>query len=422
MLNIYLTSKRFFCQVYISASVCFGAIAPATHAAESLTDALTYGKITGQARYRYEWVDQEGRTEKASASTLRTQLGYLTEDYLDLSVFSQFEDVRVVGNERYNSTINGLIQYPLVLDPEGTEINQAYLSYKGLSGTVLKYGRQVIAYDNYRFIGEAGWRQNQQTYDAFTVVNTSLAGTTLSYAHVINVNRVFGDHSAIGNLRMDGDLLNIAYRGWSAGTLISYGYFLDYTPAQPFAGAASNKTLGVRFDGSVRVSAYDILYTAERAHQSDYAEGAATVDADYTLGLLGINAGGVQAKLGYELLTGNGVYALQTPLASLHPFNGWADKFLSTPVDGLEDIFFSVGASPGGMGLLIVYHRYRADSLGYDYGSEWNLLVSKKLNKYLTLLVKYATYDGDSSTMGQVRNPALVRDLDRLWIQAEWQL
>ena len=31
---------------------------------------------------------------------------------------------------------------------------------------------------------------------------------------------------------------------------------------------------------------------------------------------------------------------LQTPLATLHAFNGWADMFLTTPANGLQDLYF----------------------------------------------------------------------------------
>ena len=162
-------------------------------AAVEFVEALTGGKTSLQMRYRYELVEQENISRSASASTLRTQLGYMTGDYHGFGAFLQFEDVRVIGDEHYNSTVNGLTQYPVVVDPESTEVNQAYLSYKGLPGTLFKYGRQVITYDNHRFIGDVGWRQNQQTFDAFSVANTSLPGTTISYAHVVNANRIFGE-------------------------------------------------------------------------------------------------------------------------------------------------------------------------------------------------------------------------------------
>ena len=406
-------------------AACLAALAVPASAADSLADALTGGKVSANLRYRYEWVDQEGVAEKAGASTLRTVLGYTTGDYHGFGGFVQFEDVHVVGNERYNSTINGLTQYPVVADPADTEVNQAYLSYKGIPGTVLKYGRQVIIYDNHRFIGNVGWRQNEQTYDAFSAVNSSLPSTVISFAHVDNANRIFSEeHPTLSDVKMNGELLNVAYKGLKAGALVGYGYFLDFEPGQPFPITASNKTLGLRFDGGFPIGGSKLLYTAEFAKQSDYKDGATTVDADYGYAMLGIDLGGVQIKLNYELLSGDGVYGFATPFATLHAFNGWADKFLTTPKDGIKDAFISVGGAWLGVNLLAVYHDYSSDNLGYSYGSEWNALASKKIDKNLTLTAKYAAYNGDTNSLNQTRNPApaaLARDIDKIWLQAEVQ-
>lgn len=407
------------------AVACLTALAVPASAADSLADALTGGKVSASLRYRYEWVDQEGVAEKAGASTLRTVLGYTTGDYHGLGAFVQFEDVHVVGNERYNSTVNGLTQYPVVADPEDTEVNQAYLSYKGIPGTLLKYGRQVIIYDNHRFIGNVGWRQNEQTYDAFSLVNSSLPGTVISFAHVDNANRIFSEkHPTLSDVEMNGELLNVAYKGLKAGALVGYGYFLDYEPGQPFPITASNKTLGLRFDGGFPLGGSRLLYTAEYAKQSDYKDGATTVDADYGYAMLGVDLGGVQIKLNYELLSGDGVYGFATPFATLHAFNGWADKFLTTPKDGIKDAFISVGGAWLGVNLLAVYHDYSSDHLGYRYGSEWNALASKKIDKNLMLTAKYAAYNGATNSLNQTRNPApaaLSRDIDKIWLQADWQ-
>ncbi len=389
--------------------------------AQNLPEALTNGKVSAQLRYRYEWVEQESVVSSASASTMRTQLGYATGDYHGIGAFLQFEDVRVIGDEHYNSTINGLIRYPVVADPESTEVNQAYFSYKGIPGTTLKAGRQFLAYDNHRFIGDVGWRQNQQTYDGFTAVNTSLPGTILSYAHIVNANRVFGERSTAGDAEIKGDWLNVSYKGLSFGSITGYAYLIENEPNQPFAVTASNRTLGLRFDGGVKLGVPKLLYTAEYAKQSDYADGAAIVDADYYFGMLGLDVTGVQIKLNYEVLGGDGAYALQTPFATLHAFNGWADKFLVTPVDGLVDKFVSVGGSISGVNLLGVYHYYDSDNLGYEYGQEFNALVSWKVNRHLTLLSKYANFQGDKNATNVARNAAVSQDLSKAWLQAEVQ-
>ncbi len=58
---------------------------------------------------------------------------------------------------------------------------------------------------------------------------------------------------------------------------------------------------------------------------------------DVALAVKGIGTLGV----GYELLgSDDGVAAFQTPLATLHKFNGFADQFLVTPAGGLQDIYF----------------------------------------------------------------------------------
>lgn len=406
------------------AEVCLALFAPLAYGGDNFMEALTVGKPSLNLRYRYENVDQEGFTRDAKASTLRTQLGYLTGDFYHFGAFLQFEDVRVIGAERYNSTANGLTQYPVVADPEGNEINQAYLSFKGIPGTMLKYGRQAIIYDNHRFIGNVGWRQNEQTYDAFTVQNSSLKSTVVSYAHVTNVNRIFGeDHPTQSDLKLKGDLFNIAYSEFKAGKIVGYAYFLDYDNGQPIPATASNKTLGVRFDGGYSLAPFKLLYTAEYAKQSDYKDGASSVNADYGYAMVGFEKKGVQLKLNYELLSGDGIYGFATPLATLHAFNGWADKFLNTPRDGIRDAFISIGGSVWGTQLLAVYHDYSSDNLSYRYGSEWNLVASKKIRKYLTLTAKYATYSGDVNASNVARNApaALSRDVDKLWLQAELQ-
>ncbi len=400
--------------------------APA-HAEGSLMEALSGGKISGQLRPRFEWVDQEGKPENANAWTLRTQLGYATGDYQGFSAFLQFEDVRGLGGD-YNDTINGLTRYPTVADPDSTEVNQAFISYKGAPGapladTVIRYGRQSINLDNQRFIGEVGWRQNTQTFDALTLTSSVTNNLNLFLAHVTNVNRIFGEnHPTLSDVEMKSELINVAYRGLPLGTLTGYAYLFDYEPGQPFPPSASHKTMGVRFDGwRQQEGGAKYFYTAEYAGQSDYKDGASTVDADYLNLMLGTEIKGVQAKLNYEVLSGDGVYGFATPFATLHAFNGWTDQFLTTPKDGLRDIFVTLAKSWSGINWFLRYDRYSSDNGGYDYGSEWGLSAARKMNKNLTLLVKYAAYSGDANVTNLARNPALARDIEKLWLQADFQ-
>ena len=361
----------------------------------SLAEAVTSGKAALDLRYRFEMVDQTGVSKKAKASTLRTRLNYATGSYHDTSAFVELDDVSVVGSTQYNDATglsSAKIEYPVVADPTGTEVNQAYLGYAGLAETTIKYGRQRLILDNARFIGNVGWRQNEQTYDAVTLVNKSLPVTTVAYGYVNNVNRIFGEDSTKGDIDTHAHLINLSYSGLTAGKLSVYGYLLDLvnTPT------ASTKTFGARFSGSAPVAAdTKALYTVEYAKQSDYKGGAATIDATYTLVEVGAAKYGVTAKLGHESLGGDGVYGFSTPLATLHAFNGWADKFLATPASGLIDTYLNVSGKVSGVKLMAVYHDFKADSGSASYGTETDLLAAKKFGNY-TLLAKYATYSADT--------------------------
>lgn len=375
--------------------------------------ALAQGKVSLQLRPRFEYVEQTGFADPAEALTTRTQLGYTSGAWRGMSAMLQMEDVSTLGIERFNSTVNGKAQFPIVADPSSTEVNQAYVRYAGLPWLNLKYGRQVVAYDNQRFIGDVGWRQNQQTYDALALTLKPWTPLAIDYAHVTNVNRIFGErHPTQSDFRMDSDLLNASVKT-GVGTAVAYGYLLEFA-ALP---AASSKTLGLRFDGAAK----KVFYTAEYAQQSDYADAPASVDADYAFGSLGFDVGGIQLKANYELLGGNGIYGFQTPLATLHAFNGWADRFLTTPADGLEDVFVTAGTALAGFNLAAQYHRYKSDNLGYRYGDEVGVSVARKLTGNLTALLKYADYRGADGAVLAARNAVLAQDVQKVWLQADFQ-
>jgi len=109
----------------------------------------------------------------------------------------------------------------------------------------------------------------------------------------------------------------------------------------------------------------------------------------------------------------HGVAAFQTPLATLHAFNGWADMFLTTPATGLRDYYagathkIGVAALPG-LNANVTYHQFDSDFGGLNYGSEWDASLGFKLGP-VALLAKYANYKADSFAV----------DTEKFWLQAE---
>ena len=389
---------------------------PAVYSAETITEAFTTGKTSANLRYRYETVDEDiSGKEKASASTVRLRLGYETAEFYGVGAMVEAEHLTALGSERYNSLANGKTTYSTVADPEFTEINQAYLSYSGIPATKIKYGRQLIALDNQRFIGNVGWRQNEQTFDAFSVANESFPATKITAAYLMNANRVFSDNAvatsgaAAGNFKMSSPLVNVSYKGWNLAEIVGYAYLLAFELPANYGN--STKTYGLRMKGSAPMGDHALLYTAEYATQSNYKNNPASYRNNYSLLEGGIDIKVADFKLGYEVLEGDGVKSFSTPLATLHAFNGWVDMFLATPATGLKDMYASAGTALAGIKLGVVYHDYSADTGGANYGTEWNLIASKNLDKNYAVGAKFGRFSSDSE-------PARV-DTDKLWLWAE---
>lgn len=374
--------------------------------AQDLGGALTGGTFSADLRYRYELVDQANALKNARASTLRGRGGYETGPWQGLSAMLEAEAVVAVGDDRYNSTVNGRTDHSVVADPEAAEINQAWLRYSGLPATRLTYGRQRIALDNQRFIGAVGWRQNEQTFDAFTATNEALPHTRLSAGYIYNVNRVFSDRSPAGNLKSSSPILNAGYRGFAAGELTGYGYLLDL----PDAPASSSRTWGVRLRGTPELRKdLKVLYSAEYATQRDWRANPGRYRVRYYLAEGGVAHRALELKLGHEVLGSDGANAFQTPLATLHAFNGWADIFLTTPAAGLRDTYLKAGGTAAGVRLDAAYHRFRADRGGARYGTEWNLSALVPFRQRYAAGIKYAAYDAKGFSV----------DTEKLWLWAE---
>ena len=375
-------------------------IPPTTASAGVIEDALNEGKPTINVRYRYEGVD-DSVNKDAKASTLRTRLGYTTADKFDLTIHMDFEHVTRFGPPDYNSTQNGQSDYAKVVDPDVAELNQAYLRYTGLTGSDFKLGRQRIILDNARFVGNVGWRQNEQTFDAFRYDGKFTGDTFFTYSNIQKTLTITG-----GGVYSNHNLINFGIDKIAGGKLTAYGYLLDYDAVT----VADSSTYGLRYKGASK----NFLYTLEYAQQSDFADNTTSFSADYMFGELGYKFGkSFSAFVAYESLgSDGGTVAFQTPLATKHAFNGWADKFLATPATGLNDAYVKAVGKVAGLKLVGVYHDFSADEGGADYGTELDLLVAKKFNDTFTGLIKYADYSADTFS----------KDTSKLWLQVAMKI
>lgn len=420
-----------------AAAVGIVAWAPASVGAnigDEIANVFSNGEFDVNLRYRYEFVDQDNNGKRdANASTLRTRLVFKTAKWYDFDITVNMDDLRPIIADNFNDTRNGKSQYQTVADPKGTDLNIAALTYSGLKNTTFVLGRQRIIRNNARFIGNVGWRQNEQTYDALSA-NYKDDMFSASYVFVDGVNRIFGPESRPAgapagqakDFNSNSHLVDAAYTLNNWLSVAAYAYLLDLD-AQSAPTAASNRTFGVRFTGKPKINDdMSVSYLAEYATQEDYKDNPISYDADYIRAEAGFNWKQYSIKAGYELLesdqsaTTAGMIgftpkAFQTPLATLHAHNGWVDKFLSTPGGGLEDVYIAASAKVGGVAMTLVYHDYSADTGGVDFGQEIDFVAKYAFNKHYSVLGKVGLYDADNG-VGNPNTGSLGQDTTKAWV------
>ena len=376
---------------------------------QSLQQAIAQTKPIIDLRLRYETVDQDKIAKNADAVTLRARLGFQTGKAWNTQLLAEAGLMWALVSD-YNSTTNGKTQYPVVADPDNYAINRLQLTNTTLPATTVVLGRQLINLDDQRFIGSVNWRQNEQTFNALRVTNGSLHNLTVDLTFFNQVNRVFGKDSPVGSYRGSSYLGNVSYQS-APGKLTAFAYLLDLDQAP----RDSSQTYGLRFAGSHAWQGITWGYSASYATQSEYANSPLNYEDDYQALELSATRSGFSLTAGLERLDGNGVKGFTTPLATLHKFQGWADKFLTTPVNGVEDQYLALGyvRKPAGaldsLSFAAVGHQFNSERLSIDYGSELDLLAQVTYHRY-ALILKYADYNAD----------AFATDTQKVWLQLEY--
>jgi len=369
-------------------------------------EAVAGGNTALGFRYRIESVSQDGIEKDALASTARARLTWNSADSDGFAFGAEADYSLILGIEDFNSTTNGKTQYPVVADPEGFDLNQAFLKYSQDNAT-FTLGRQRINHGTQRFMGGVAYRNNEQTYDGVRV-QASAGALNLDYAFVGNINRIFGagDGAQPGDWHGNSHVLRATFSAAPGHTLAGYAYLWDLENDNGPANA--NSTYGLEY-----VGAFDPLtITAAASSQSDYGENPVAYDATHYLIQGDLKLGGLSITGAYEVVgSDDGAAQFRFPAATLHKFQGWTDKFLIAPPTGVRDAWVSVGGKLGGATVTGVFHDYRADSGGADYGQELGFAVTYPLRDNLSLLLKASHYSADE----------FATDTTKAWLMLGWQ-
>ena len=371
-------------------------------------------KPIADARLRYETVDQ-GALE-ADAVTFRLRAGVEAKTG-KLSIMAEGEGTLAIV-DNYNAFPFAIAnesqrrpRFATVADPENLELNRLQLQYKD-GANALTVGRQRVALDDQRFVGSVSWRQNEQTFDAVRG-EAKLGPVTADLAYAIAQRTIYGEDAG-PRTALDGDFV-FAGLGSKLGPVQGklFAYLIDYDESIVFAN--SSQTYGGYLTTAVPLGGKNKLnLRASYARQSDYRSNPFDYAADYVNLEGGTTLAGFNLIGGWEKLGSDNVRSVQTPLATLHKFNGWADLFLTTPAAGLEDAYVGITRKFDGVKQLpglnaaVTFHQFDSDVGNLEYGTEWDASVGFRIRK-VGVLLKYADYDAKGFGV----------DTRKFWLQAE---
>ncbi|NML08243.1 alginate export family protein [Sphingomonas sp. G-3-2-10] len=366
-----------------------------------------------EARLRGEMVDQTGIADHGDAVTLRVRAG-VSATRGKLSVLAEAQGNLAIV-DRYYDGLHGAATRPLVGDPENVALYRAQLQYRSKPLTVT-VGRQRIALDDERFVGSVAFRQNGQTFDAVRVEWTGVPKLKADVSYAWGVRTIWGvEGNGARQQAVSGDnvFANLSYAS-PIGTVTGFAYLVDQDEAAVQGFRLSSQTYGGRISGTQKVGKAKLGYQLSYARQQELNRNPNRYAASYYLAEGSIDIAPVRLSAGYEVLgadRGVALTSFQTPTGTLFKFNGWADKFLTTPPDGLRDLYATIGftARKPGITLQASYHRFESDRLVRHYGDEIDLLASMKLGRY-TFSARYAQYDAD----------LFATDTRKAWLQIDW--
>jgi hypothetical protein len=371
------------------------------------------------ARVRYETVDHKGVPLDAHALTARVRSGLRLTRGRWSALGESEATLAIVGD--YFDGVRGDARRATVADPQNIQLNRIQLSYAIPKQGSVTVGRQRIDLADQRFVASAPFRQNDQTIDAVRVQWTGVPNLTadVTYAwDVHTINGAWGRGARPGSVPGDNVFALLGYRT-PIGTLTAFAYVVDQDLAALQSYRLSSRTLGARFVGSQPLGGgWALGYNASWARQNDHHRNPNDYTADYWLAEGSIGRKAVTATAGYEVLgasDGRALTSFQTPLAAVFKFQGWADRFTTTPPDGVRDLYVSAtgGWKPGGavsaITLTAAAHRFTSDRAIRHYGDELDLLAAVKLGR-TTLSARHAWYEADTFST----------DTRKFWLTAEW--
>jgi len=399
-------------------------------------------KFSGEIRPRFEYANDAlnvgtnnplNPSDTKTFTTMRTRLGVKATVDSDTSGFIQIQDVRTWGGANPTKAPPSITQTGTSVSANGLDIHQAYIDLKNVldTGVSLKIGRQEMVFDEHRLIGNIGWIQQGQTFDAvrggFSLsddlnLTAFAAKTVANFTHPTLGNTV--NTLATSESNFLGARLNYSLGGKDRITPYFYhalnptrtgaSFNGAFTPVAPLAqrldyvGVYILKHIDrfrIRFDGAYQFG--NISNTVDtRAYML-------TINASTNVAI----AKGANVMLWFDYLSGDDgtdptkAKNFITPYATNHAYYGFMDNYLNIPTQGLLDAAVKVWVKPTKkLKIKVDAHWFRSakDTLvntSKDLGQEIDVTGIYPLAKNTKLVLGYSHYfAGNVLSQGSGKN------------------
>ncbi|MDT8375442.1 MAG: alginate export family protein [Mariprofundaceae bacterium] len=404
--------------------------------------------VGGSIRPRVEYADEgiQGMVagQKKSHTTMQTRINVKATVDENVSAFVQIQDVRTWGGETPTTAPPSITQTGTSTAGQ-LDLHEAYLTVKNVmdSGATLKIGRQEMVFDEARLIGNIGWIQQAQAFDAIRgdmkvgeIALTAFYAQTLAKDSHPTLGSTLGANAGTFESSFSG--LRATYSLGDRGDRITPYVYYALNPSRTGAGVdlVPDQALNIVYTGLyVAKHIGDVRLRFDGAYESGKANATTNINAYMLTGAIETDldiGNGANVALWVDYLSGddgaaanaNKVSNFTTPYATNHKFYGHMDKFLNNPTHGLIDFALRTNFKvTSKLKFELDGHMFRADKstatlLDKDLGSEIDFDINYALATNTSLRMGYSHYFGNGTVNGGTTGNTTL-DSNWAWTQVQ---
>jgi len=371
------------------------------------------GEVRPRAEFRngFKTLKQSEEIDPAFFVEQRSRLyvDYVAEKYKFKLVF---QDVRIWGE------VNQIFKE----DIGSTFISEAWGQYYFNSDWSIKFGRQIISYDNQRFLGGLEWAQQGRRHDALLLIyNDTDKKSRLDFGLAFNQDDDIPEPALLqgdGATFFSGNNYKYLQYGWyhkdfSDGKLSVLALNAGY---QNGDSTLSNKQtfglIGNKKFGNVALNG-DLYYQTGEFTGRDVNAMLFGINATFKTSITPIT-------IGYESISGTDaddtsgeIRNFSPDFGTNHAFNGLMDYFFVGPANGnvgVQDFYLKTKFKAGKGALLAHVHGFltgstqfnseTGDELSKYMGTEIDLVYNVNLDKDVNLKIGYSQMFGSDALEG----------------------